>query len=78
MNIKPCPHCGGTACLNSNYSNKARRFFIYVKCDICSAQGKPYTSAEDPVGEDWDSVACRDAIGAWNMRTTADEAQNRP
>ena len=78
MIIKPCPHCGGIACLNYNYSNKARRFFVYVKCDICSAQGKPYTSVEDPAAQEWDSIACRDAINAWNMRTSADEAQNRP
>ena len=78
MIIKPCPHCGGTACLNSSYINKARRFFVYVKCDICSAQGKPYTCEEDPAVQEWNNIACMDAISAWNMRTNADKAQNRP
>lgn len=75
MKIKPCPHCGGTACLNSNYSYKTRSFFAYVRCDICGAQGKAYRSTEDPVTEDWDNTACRDAIKAWNMRTGEKDAE---
>lgn len=68
MRIKACPHCGGTACLNANYSYKIRRYFTFVKCDICGAQGKTYTSEEKPAEANWDNQSCRDAIGAWNMR----------
>lgn len=71
MKVKTCPHCGGSACLNAGYSHKARAFFVFVKCDICGAQGKTYSSKEDPAADGWDSSACRDAINAWNMRTRA-------
>lgn len=68
--IKACPHCGGTACLNSNYSYKTRTYFVMCKCDICGSQGKIYSSREEPAAANWDNAACRDAISAWNMRTT--------
>ena len=71
MTIKTCPHCGGTACLNANYSYKTRTYFTFVKCDICGAQGKVYSSKEEPAAADWDNTACRDAINAWNMRKGA-------
>ena len=67
--IKTCPHCGGSACLNSNYSYKTRSHFVFVKCDICGAQGKIYNSPEDPETEGWNNTACNDAVKAWNMRT---------
>lgn len=73
MKIKKCPYCGGTACLNSNYSYKARRYFVFVKCDICGAQAKIYYCDEAPAEVDWDNSACKDAINAWNMRTRTDE-----
>lgn len=69
MKIKTCPHCGGAACLTSNYSYKTRAYFVFVKCDICGAQGKIYNSTEEPAAADWDNIPCRDAITAWNMRT---------
>ena len=71
--IKPCPHCGGAAYLTQNYSYKCRGYFVFVKCDICGAQGKIYNSPEEPAAEDWNSQPCNDAIGAWNMRTTEQE-----
>lgn len=66
--IKPCPHCGGAGYLNSNFSNKTRTYFVYVKCDLCGAQGKIYNSAQDPAAG-WTGDACESAIDAWNMRT---------
>lgn len=66
--IKTCPHCGGTAYLNSTYSFKIRKYFVVVRCDICGAQGKAYASDNSPEEDNWDSVACNDAINAWNMR----------
>lgn len=66
--IKACPHCGGVSYLNSNYSYKTRSYFVFVKCDICGAQGKIVNSPEDPAAEEWQSDACDRAIEAWNMR----------
>lgn len=74
MKIKPCPHCGGTACLNKSYSNRTHSYYTFVRCDICGAQGKTYGNKEDPAAADWNNQACRDAIGAWNMRTGAADA----
>lgn len=72
--IKGCPHCGGTACLNSNYSYKCHSYFVFVKCDICGAQGKVYNSEREPAADEWQGQSCIDAIKAWNMRTTEQEA----
>lgn len=67
--IKPCPHCGGMAYLNSNYSYKTRCHFVFVKCDICSATGKTVASKTEPAEDGWTSPQCEQAINAWNMRT---------
>ena len=69
MRLKGCPHCGGKAYLNSNYSYKAHSYFVFVRCDICGAQGKIYNSDDDPAAAGWDNQPCRDAAAAWNMRT---------
>ena len=66
--IKPCPHCGGSASLYSGYSRRHRDYFVYVRCDICGAQGKLYGSSEDPAAVEWANDACTDAVKAWNMR----------
>ena len=66
--IKPCPHCGGVSYLNSNYSYKARTYFVFVKCDICGSQGKIYSSADEPAAVEWNNEACDSAVEAWNMR----------
>ena len=71
--IAGCPHCGGTACLTQNYSYKARSYFVFVKCDICGAQGKIYNSPDEPQATGWNNQPCNDAIAAWNMRTPARE-----
>lgn len=74
MKIKKCPFCDGSACLTANYSYKCRSYFVYVKCDICGAQGKIYKSEEDPSADKWDNAACNDAVNAWNMRTAERDA----
>lgn len=72
--IKPCPHCGGTACLHGNYSRKIKSYFVFAKCDICGAQAKVYKSPENPEDVDWDNQACIDAVAAWNLRVNEKEA----
>ena len=70
--LKPCPHCGGPAGLFANYSYRTRGYFVFVKCDICGAQGRICRSENDPQLENWESEACNKAAAAWNMRTGAD------
>jgi len=67
--IKTCPHCGGDGALTQNYSYKKRRYFVFVKCMICGAQGKIYDSQTEPAADDWSNEACYRAIAAWNKRT---------
>ena len=68
-NIKRCPHCGGAACLNSNYSFRSRTYFVFVKCIVCGSQGKIYNSEECTEVEEWNNEPCIKAVEAWNMRT---------
>lgn len=75
MRIKPCPHCGGSACLVANYSYKIRSYFVFVKCDICGATGKTYRSENNPAIDEWNSIPCIDALNAWNMRRKAYEEE---
>ena len=67
--MKPCPHCGGTAALNRNYSYRLRLWFVYARCEICGAQGKICREDEEPEPGDWHTSACDAAVEAWNMRT---------
>lgn len=66
--ILPCPHCGGRSCLYSNYSGRYRKYFVYVKCEVCGSQGKTYTTNDDPATTEWCDDVCDNAVGAWNMR----------
>lgn len=66
--LKKCPHCGGTACLHSSYSYKARKYFVFAKCDVCGSQGKLFTSEDSPAESEWNNVSCNDAVNAWNLR----------
>lgn len=67
--LKRCPHCGGSAYLHANYSYKTRGYFVFVKCDVCGATGKAYTSPDNPAASDWANQTCDDAAAAWNLRT---------
>lgn len=74
--LKKCPFCGGDAALNSSFSYRIRKHFVFVKCNICGGQGKIYNDTEDPADKDWNDVACNDAVNAWNMRTESKGAAN--
>ena len=67
--IMPCPHCGGVSALCSSYSNRRRIYFVFVKCEICGAQGKTFADDVDPYENEWSDMPCENAIAAWNMRT---------
>lgn len=69
--LKSCPHCGGIACLHSNYSYKTRSYFVFVKCEVCGATGKVTTSKDEPAAQEWNNEACDRAVSAWNMRKGA-------
>ena len=73
LKILPCPHCGGDSLLNSNYNGRYRQYFVYVKCNICGAQGKAFTDPNDPDINGWNDPACDSAIKAWNMRTKQED-----
>ena len=68
MLIKTCPHCGGEASLKASYSPSRERYYVYVKCHICGAQGKSYYTPVDPEEDNFTSWPCGDAVSAWNMR----------
>ena len=74
MELKECPHCGGEAFLNANYSQKISRFFIFAKCEECGATGGTTCTKDDPQRYGWNLPACKRAITAWNMRTTEAQA----
>ncbi len=68
IKIKPCPHCGGTAQLQTNYNWKIGCYFTVVKCDICGAQGKTFCFSSDNPDNDIATAIKADAVNAWNMR----------
>lgn len=69
LKIRECPHCGGSATLYYNYSGRQRKYMVFVKCEICGAQGKIFVDANDPDEYGWRTAACDSAVKAWNMRT---------
>ena len=71
MDIKTCPHCNGVGYIEQNYSHKLRCYFVFVKCDVCGAQGKIYRSDSDAEFDNWDNIACRSAVMAWNLRNAS-------
>lgn len=70
--VKLCPFCGGDGILNAVYSRRLQSYFVLVKCEICTSEGKMYRSDCDPEDADWSNYACIEAIRAWNMRYTGD------
>lgn len=68
MELKLCPHCGGTAELMSNYNHKLNAYFIFVKCSFCGSTGKTIYSAQDPAAIGYKCNAAKRAAFAWNLR----------
>lgn len=68
MKIKPCPHCGGRSILNQRWNYKGSKYFVFVRCEVCGAQGKSYPAYESIYEDDYDENADELAINAWNMR----------
>lgn len=65
MEILNCPHCNGAGELQANYSTRNRCYFVFVKCSMCGAQGKVFSTQEEPK-EDREVLA--KSVSAWNMR----------
>lgn len=72
MTLKQCPHCGGTASLISKRNSRAMGYFVFVRCDVCGAQGKACYSSAPPELEGEGTQACKEALAAWNLRTYED------
>ena len=67
--MKPCPFCGQDAVrLDRAYSNRSKKYFTWIECDVCGARSKAVTSNDDPESVGWDNMACRKAVSAWNVR----------
>lgn len=60
----------GLATLTANYSSRVGGYFVFVKCDICGAQGKAFISFSNPdsAAVQWENPPCINAVEAWNMR----------
>ena len=69
--VKPCPHCGGSAVLKANFSPKLNKFFVFVKCEECGAQGRAGSCTESPADDDWNNEGCGSAQYWWNLRVNA-------
>lgn len=66
LKLRRCPFCGGKATLSSNYSNGWH--YVRAYCVVCDSQGKSFRSKDDPESNDWDTLECRKAVAAWNLR----------
>lgn len=82
--LRPCPFCG---CNVPGCSAKYGRngWFLFVKCDVCGAEGKKFgvgTNAGVPDNDEefWQCGkvvrAEEKAIRMWNMRRCADAEQD--
>lgn len=64
--MKNCPFCNGEPTLFSTRGKYG--YFVFIKCDLCGAQGKTFKMGETRE-ENWqDSVEAQNAIKMWNMR----------
>lgn len=84
--VKNCPFCGGEADLFKEFKvdkNDPDNQFamngyaIFCKCEVCGARGKEFISLESPDDEDWNNMACRDAIRAWNTRINENKSKQQ-
>lgn len=72
--LKPCPHCGGIARINYEYTpgEAARR--VVVVCSICGAKGKALPVEDElidaPTEQDNRSAQRLAAVIAWNLRVS--------
>ena len=76
--IKPCPHCGGDAVLDTDLDDPYDgKMTVFVRCEICGSRGKAFPVAEDPyITGNWDTPRCCDAIDAWNLRRADTEYED--
>ena len=69
--LKRCPHCGGRAQMEVHYIKSRDQYYVYVKCEVCGAQGTLCKTVIDPLN---DEGGCFNfAAAAWNMRTNEEE-----
>lgn len=70
-NLDKCPFCGEVKEIYLNQRTCRPRYggyLVYVACELCGAQTKPFYSDDDAEERDWSNVACRKAVNAWNRR----------
>ena len=68
--LKPCPFCGGTATIDSNYAYNTKTYFLFGRCEDCGAKGKVYAVNESIIEDMPYSAtnAYRLAMKSWNKR----------
>ncbi|MDE5754586.1 MAG: Lar family restriction alleviation protein [Oscillospiraceae bacterium] len=74
--LKNCPFCGGEANLFSKFKVNgdaldeyaSNGYSVRCECKVCGAEGKEFISLENPANVEWNNMACKDAVRAWNMR----------
>lgn len=70
--MKICPFCGGTPVLG--YNRTRTGYFVFVKCESCSAQSGVKLSRSDPEDDNWENAQCDTVIVSWNRRYTEELA----
>jgi len=72
--LEACPFCGGEASLTIPSEHvQADCADIYVSCDECEAEGQHFVvETQDRTPDLW-PYEQRDAVAAWNQRTTPTE-----
>lgn len=73
--LKICPFCGtDSTYLQSQYSYKAKRHFVWAECDYCGARSKAITDNDPPDSSGWSDSACQKAALYWNTRSGDSDA----
>lgn len=78
MEFKPCPFCGGSARLLQSYGNRTESYYVFIKCHLCGAQTRALKSREEPAATNWENIACKNALIAWNRRAVETVEESRP
>lgn len=66
--LKPCPFCGGSARMHSDYSERNSAYYFYIQCQNCYARSKTIKTEMDEKDNE-------KAVKAWNMRAYEGEKE---
>ena len=74
--LKKCPFCGDRARIQTQYSGRRDRYYIYAICEGCSAKSRTFSSVTDPAKSS--NRALELVVDFWNKRegVESNEAEN--